>query len=70
MENLYKSVQDRFIFHFQLTEQDIFFLSKVKFMYFSNDVVISLKKSRKSKQENAQEAVRFIAMLRAPSKFS
>ena len=68
MENSYKAVQDAFIFHFQFRDQDTFFFSKVHELLqrFSN----CAKKSRKSKQENAQEARHPGAMLRALSKFS
>ena len=37
-------------YNFQFSEQGTFFLSKVKFEYFPNDLTISLKKSEKSKQ--------------------
>ena len=47
MENAQKAQQGRFIFYFQFSEQNTFFLfSKGKFVYFSNDLTISPKNNR------------------------
>ena len=36
MENAHKTVQDRFIYHFQFSVQGTFFRFKMKFMYSSS----------------------------------
>ena len=72
MENTHKAAQDGFVFHLQFRGTghyfsffffSFFFLSKVKFVYFFNELAIPLKKSLKSKQnkkrkKNVQKAGR------------